>query len=84
MKLKFLFCIWVLSCSLLRAQSPYFSEQVKFKRISISDGLSQSSASAIMQDKKGFLWIGTQDGLNKYNGYTIEHYKNDGLKTGIK
>ncbi len=38
-------------------------------RIGLEQGLSQSSVYAIVQDVKGFLWIGTQDGINKYDGY---------------
>jgi len=43
--------------------------------LNITDGLSQSSVTAIFQDKQGFLWIGTQDGLNRYDGYTVVIYK---------
>ncbi|HGY54972.1 MAG TPA: histidine kinase [Caldithrix abyssi] len=41
----------------------------KFDRLSIKEGLSQSTVYAILQDDKGFLWIATQDGLNRYDGY---------------
>lgn len=46
-----------------------------FKRITIEDGLSQSNISVIIQDKKGYMWIGTDDGLNKYNGSEFKVYK---------
>jgi diguanylate cyclase (GGDEF)-like protein len=45
------------------------------ERLGITDGLSQQSANAIAQDATGFIWIGTEDGLNRYNGYTIEHVR---------
>jgi len=54
-----------------------FSQQVKFKTISILQGLSQSTVNCILQDKEGFMWIGTQDGLNKYDGYTFKYFKHD-------
>ncbi|MCF8335357.1 MAG: hypothetical protein K9H65_02025 [Bacteroidales bacterium] len=38
-------------------------------------GLSQSSVFSIDQDKKGFVWIGTRDGLNRYDGYDFDVYK---------
>jgi len=48
-----------------------------FTRISISEGLSQSTVRAILQDSEGYMWFGTQDGLNKYDGYNFTIYKND-------
>jgi len=41
----------------------------------IHDGLSQSVVNCLMQDKDGFLWIGTQDGLNIYDGYHFRNYR---------
>ncbi|HYG37742.1 MAG TPA: two-component regulator propeller domain-containing protein [Cytophagales bacterium] len=48
-----------------------------FRHFSISDGLSQSSVISIMQDKKGLIWFGTRDGLNKYDGQKFTVYKHD-------
>lgn len=45
---------------------------VRFERLSIEEGLSQSGVTCILQDSLGYLWFGTGDGLNKYNGYEIE------------
>ncbi len=55
--------------SLLLAQSP-----VTFRHLSKKEGLSQSSVFAITQDDSGFLWFGTRDGLNKYDGYQFTTY----------
>ncbi len=41
-------------------------------RLSTSEGLSQGEVSQLLIDKNGFLWVGTQDGLNRYDGYTIQ------------
>jgi signal transduction histidine kinase/ligand-binding sensor domain-containing protein len=48
------------------------AQQYYFSGYSISDGLSQSVVNCIFQDSKGYIWFGTQNGLNKYNGYTFE------------
>jgi len=49
----------------------------RFEHLSNQEGLSQNSISSIVQDKKGFIWIGTYDGLNRYDGYNIKLYRND-------
>ena len=41
---------------------------LNFDHITMEDGLSQSSVNCILQDSYGFIWMGTQVGLNKYNG----------------
>ena len=50
-------------------------DRLKFEHITVDDGLSQNSGNVLLQDDKGFLWIGTQDGLNRYDGYTFKIYK---------
>ena len=49
---------------------------------SIRDGLSQNTVMAILQDKQGFMWFGTWDGLNRFDGYTFTVYK--AMKDGVK
>ena len=41
----------------------------RFQRLSLEQGLSQSVVNSVVQDADGFLWFGTQDGLNRYDGY---------------
>ena len=55
----------------------FSAKEVIFKRISIGDGLSQSSVTCILQDRRGFMWFGTQDGLNRYDGYEFRIYSHD-------
>lgn len=50
---------------------------VQFEHLSIEDGLSQNAGLAIFQDSRGYLWIGTQDGLNRYDGYAFKVFKHD-------
>ncbi len=52
-------------------------DELRFKRISLEDGLSQSVVRAIMQDRHGFMWFATEEGLNKYDGYTFTVFKHD-------
>ncbi|MBU3103829.1 ligand-binding sensor domain-containing protein [Clostridium gasigenes] len=52
-----------------------------FKRITIEDGLSQTSIEYLYQDTEGYMWIGTADGLNRYNGHEFEIYR---YKEGAK
>ena len=47
----------------------------RFHHITIEEGLSQSSVQAILQDSRGFMWFGTEDGLNRYDGYNFTIYK---------
>jgi len=49
----------------------------RFDHITIKDGLSQSQAYCIFQDSHNYLWIGTQDGLNRFDGSEFKIYKND-------
>lgn len=48
-----------------------------YESISIAQGLSQGMVYDILQDKEGFIWVGTKDGLNRYDGYTFKVFTND-------
>ena len=54
-----------------------FAQTINFQHLSIEDGLSQSVVKAIHQDSLGFLWIGTEEGLNKYDGRHFTIYRHD-------
>jgi len=53
------------------------TSRMPFQRLSIEDGLSQGTVNCILQDATGFLWLGTQDGLNRYDGYSFRVHKHD-------
>ncbi len=57
------------------------SQQYKAVPISLADGLSQSSVYDIIQDKSGFTWIATQDGLNRYDGTSFEIFRDEPFDT---
>ncbi len=50
---------------------------LQFRRLSVKDGLSHTAVFAISQDRKGFMWFGTLEGLNKYDGAEFMVYKPD-------
>src|SRR5882724_9609104 len=52
-------------------------QQRRFDRLGTAQGLSHSNATCILQDNQGFMWFGTQDGLNRYDGYSFSIYRND-------
>ncbi|MFQ6614031.1 MAG: two-component regulator propeller domain-containing protein [Fidelibacterota bacterium] len=52
-------------------------KDLEFQRLSSEQGLSQNSVNCIAQDSLGFLWIGTQDGLNRYDGYSFTVFRPD-------
>ena len=54
---------------------PLPSGALRFDRLGLEEGLSQSSVTAILQDRFGFLWFGTEDGLNRYDGYSFTIFR---------
>ncbi|MBS1651305.1 MAG: SpoIIE family protein phosphatase [Bacteroidetes bacterium] len=54
-----------------------YSQKLKFKNIGNEEGLSSIYVNSIIQDDKGFMWFGTQDGLNRYDGYNVKVFKSD-------
>jgi signal transduction histidine kinase/ligand-binding sensor domain-containing protein/CheY-like chemotaxis protein len=50
---------------------------MRFDHLGIEDGLSSSSVSQVVQDERGFIWFGTQSGLNRYDGYSTTRFEND-------
>lgn len=70
--------VWVF-IFLMANQNISFSQRtnVAFDKVTIQDGLSQSTVNYIMQDRHGFLWFATYGGLNKYDGYSFTVYQYD-------
>ena len=71
-KLAILFYLFFINLSCFAQK-----ESIKFGSLGIKNGLSQSSVNDIVEDKKGFLWFATQDGLNRYDGYKFVIFKHN-------
>ena len=77
-KTFYFFIFWVfLSKKTAFSQAPEFN----FQRIGVNEGLSQGSVRDILEDKQGFLWFATADGLNRYDGYDFHTYNHHGEDT---
>ena len=59
------------------AADPYSGVPMRFERLSAEDGLAQNSVNVMVQDADGFLWFGTENGLNRYDGYTFLHFRSE-------
>lgn len=76
MKITFFFLLFFFSCSIF-GKNIFADKQYYFKRLDINSGLSQNTVSTIIQDRDGFMWFGTKDGLNRYDGVSFKIFKMD-------
>lgn len=65
-------------CYQIVCHAQVMDEHYYFKNLSVQNGLSQNTVNAILQDKQGFMWFGTKDGLNRYDGLSFRQFKHDG------
>lgn len=75
--LTLIFCLWG------PVTASAFQKELRFERLSLDQGLSQSSILCMLQDSKGFLWFGTYDGLNRYDGRHMKVYTKSKLPDSI-
>lgn len=66
-----LFFLFLVATAAAFAQAP----KLRFQHLGTQEGLSTTTVHAIVQDADGFMWFGTEDGLNKYDGYNFTVYK---------
>ena len=71
--MKRLFAVMV-ACSVLAIASAGVIPDMKFRRLDTREGLSNSMVSSILRDSKGYVWLGTGYGLNRYDGYRVRTY----------
>jgi ligand-binding sensor domain-containing protein/two-component sensor histidine kinase len=70
-------CLILLLCFGPLVVSTAQTKKIFFKHLSVEDGLSSIKVNTMMQDSRGYFWIGTPSGLNKYDGYRFTIYKNE-------
>lgn len=75
---NFLILIHVILFIVLMA-NPLVSQHLSFNKLTFDEGLSNNTVLSVLRDRSGFLWIGTRDGLNRYDGYRIKNYRSDEL-----
>jgi diguanylate cyclase (GGDEF)-like protein len=59
------------------ASSDYVHLPIRFKHLTMADGLSQSTILALFEDSQGYVWLATENGLNRYNGYNFDVHQRD-------
>ncbi len=67
------FLIVLLAYGYAYSQDP----DLKFEHLTVEDGLSSNTVYSILQDSHGFMWFGTSEGLNRYDGYTFKAYRHN-------
>lgn len=79
MKLFFSVILWNIACFSIFSQSSVLKQykRLKFESLTIKDGLSENTVNCIVKDTAGYMWFGTNNGLNKYNGYEFTVYRNN-------
>ena len=78
-KEKIYFCLFILFTVAAPAFGATSGNDYVFRHINIEDGLSQSTVYCMLQDQKGFMWFGTPNGLNRYDGYSFMVYNHNPL-----
>ena len=76
-KILFVMAAVLLTAAVADAKIP----DMKFRRLDTRDGLSNSQVNCVFRDGRGYLWMGTAYGLNRYDGYRVKNYYSNRLDT---
>ncbi len=68
--------IFILLLSIL-IKPAYSRDNIRFASLTADDGLAQNHVEAVLQDRQGFMWIGTGGGLSRFDGYDFTNYIHD-------
>ena len=67
----------IIFCALPVPEMRAQTQQIKFKHLGLENGLSFPAVRTILKDSRGFIWMGTSSGLNRFDGYTIRSFFHD-------
>ena len=65
------------TCFIILTAAAFAQQAEVFRHLNQKQGLSHNRITCILQDNRGLIWVGTEDGLNRYNGYKVDVYKHD-------
>ena len=74
---RLLFNTILIICLGLIGSTNSYTQSIKFNHLTVEDGLSNNKVNTITQDKTGFIWFGTEDGLSRFDGYNFKVYRHD-------
>ena len=69
------FTIWMFSLVAFLTGDLMWAQPYTLRSLQVEDGLSQNMVYCVIQDRDDYIWIGTQDGLNRYDGNSFKVYK---------
>ena len=72
---SFLLSICLLDSGITKAQNSADFDQLLFHNLTVDEGLSHNRVNDICQDEMGFIWLATENGLNRYDGYEVKTYR---------
>ena len=75
--LRLIFIIFCLIPFFSKSQPLKLNNEHKYYHLGIEQGLSNNDVNCLLQSKDGFMWIGTFDGLNRYDGYRLEYFRKE-------
>ncbi len=76
-KYKLVACIVLLLVLCWTGSASAQEGRLRFEHLTVQDGLAQNTVNAVLQDRVGFMWFATEEGLNKYDGLSFTHYLHD-------